>query len=585
MHFAGAYFPHTYLYISNVASTMVLPLIDLCLISLRDAVEYDRFPYIRLLPPGLRQSILNAILMRGSINNPRCLSLFSSVEFLQGFTSLNLQCGIVDDRQYLTRITDTLCATTENGDTIGKLIKALNLNLYGSLRYNYEDDTSSIDQLNLHEVTQLIGQCAAATSLSLNVLQIAEDRTTDLEVLPAPNVFDHVGLLNVPDPEARHIPVLENLTALTIGGSYRSVVVVTASLPIIHFKQLTSLYLVNGAVDTKAWEELLHGICGTLSTLHLENVAPRNFASNVYGQWTLPFPLPRLQHLILMGCPTRCTAQFVDNLLECKNVKYVFLRLSAKKEEKKTLELLSSIEAVLEVEVKRDFSRSTSDDEAVLQTTMQLEIFRSLKKFTLNASSWNWRLTSILKTVSLCENLTAFHFYSPTYFDPPDPATTRRELEKAKLSLGILFSDRNRAEKLTALTLVGDYDYAVIKSVFQNCINLESCSVSFCPQLEDEHLLEWVSNGAQPAYLTIHNCDGITDMGLEAILKSSGLQLLEISIKFCAHVTDGIWRSLIGYCPRIRAVCAGNIPRFLRNALHQKCLTKPFLTELGLDKR
>lgn len=94
-----------------------------CVIAIRNGFENGtiQWPHLLQLQPNLRQYVLDMILMHGAIDQPNCISTLSSVEFLDGLTSLDTQRGNVDDTRYLERVTDSI--SKENGKTIGKGIR------------------------------------------------------------------------------------------------------------------------------------------------------------------------------------------------------------------------------------------------------------------------------------------------------------------------------------------------------------------------------------------------------------------------------------------------------------------------------
>lgn len=83
--------------------------------------------------------VLNMVLMRGNISSPQCLETPSSVDFLDGMTSLDTQCGgkeygeystayaiDIDDHEYMDRVARSLSTKTP----IGARISSLALNIY-----------------------------------------------------------------------------------------------------------------------------------------------------------------------------------------------------------------------------------------------------------------------------------------------------------------------------------------------------------------------------------------------------------------------------------------------------------------------
>src|SRR4051794_16378345 len=109
---------------------MVLSLFDICRLEIRNGIEKGSTMPVHLLPPILRQSILNTILMHRTINEPNSLALLTSKEFFKDLTLLNTQLGHVDDHKYLDRVATTLAMASENGKTIGSNISELHLSLY-----------------------------------------------------------------------------------------------------------------------------------------------------------------------------------------------------------------------------------------------------------------------------------------------------------------------------------------------------------------------------------------------------------------------------------------------------------------------
>lgn len=59
-------------------------LMHTCLVSLRGSMEKGKAPNWRLVPPILRQMVLDMVLMHGTIHEENCEG---SIEFLHGFTS------------------------------------------------------------------------------------------------------------------------------------------------------------------------------------------------------------------------------------------------------------------------------------------------------------------------------------------------------------------------------------------------------------------------------------------------------------------------------------------------------------------
>lgn len=106
---------------------MVLSLTDICLVSLRDSVENGKAQNWHLVPPKLRQMVLDMVLMHGTINEDNCLRQLSSVEFLDGFTSFSTQSGYFEEEKYLTRVAETMALILPNGQTMGSDILRLDL--------------------------------------------------------------------------------------------------------------------------------------------------------------------------------------------------------------------------------------------------------------------------------------------------------------------------------------------------------------------------------------------------------------------------------------------------------------------------
>lgn len=77
------------------------------------------------------------------------------------------------------------------------------------------------------------------------------------------------------------------------------------------------------------------------------------------------------------------------------------------------------------------------------------------------------------------------------------------ELHGPKMEFAPLFTNEERAGKFTELCIFGDYDEDLLKSIFQNCVNLDKLGVRFCPQLSDYHLIELADRGARLSKLSL----------------------------------------------------------------------------------
>lgn len=145
-------------------------------------------------------------------------------------------------------------------------------------------------------------------------------------------------------------------------------------------------------------------------------------------------------------------------------------------------------------------------------------------------------LRAIEYIIKHCPNLVSFKFRAP--FD---------DLAGAQMALAPLFSDEQRASKLKNLEFYGDLDEAVLNSIFDNCINVESLSIRHCPQLRDYHLIGWTGRGVRLSKLVLLWCDNVTDKGLIPVLLNSGDQL-EICKLRLPKITDRSYRVLIDAC-------------------------------------
>lgn len=151
---------------------MVISLFDICRLKLRDGLTKGMFSNVHVLPPDLRQSILDSVLMHGDIDNPNSRSILNSKEFLTDMTSLDIQSGKIDDSKYLAIVAKSLSTKLPNGQTIGSRITELKLNYFDSI---YEIDFDIFEfPVNLKSFLRLIGQCPNLKKLHLKLIEDIE---------------------------------------------------------------------------------------------------------------------------------------------------------------------------------------------------------------------------------------------------------------------------------------------------------------------------------------------------------------------------------------------------------------------------
>lgn len=540
---------------------MVLTLSELCLISIRNGIENDQIRHSHLLPPKLRQPLLDLVLMHGKINRPNCIESLSSMDFLSELTSFDTQNGNLDDRRYLDAVSESLGREPS-------VIKKLKVNCYG--RYVFRSDPiCTFEPTTLSNVVRLVSQCGDLQSLCIRVLEctefIAYPGDHGREVMDA-------FLLNrcaITDP---WLSVLQNVLDLKLVGCGDATVFLTEVHPIAEFRQLSFLTLVNCRVEAKAWSDLLATVQDTLIRLYLEDVLEPDFTEET--AWILPFPMPNLESLEIHHNPQtryRWDMSLTRQILGCPSLKYVCATLSKLSNDNGGLTMLERHSIDLQIKICIASRDRRSDEDSYLDADSHFRLVRifshHIRAIDLSLRHWNARLTTALEhAVSACPNLEEFRFDSE--FIARD-----EELAAGKATLAPLFSDGMRASKLTKLALTGDFESGLLTAVFENCVNLVSLKVCNCPALNDGHLILWASHGGSLSTLVLLNCSQISDEGIIPILVNSGKKLASFTFGTSnpsrSGVTERTWTMLLNRCPYVEFI--KGIPDSLEDVVHKSC--------------
>lgn len=123
---------------------MASSLQEICLKSIQEALESGPFPIIYRQELKIRKLFLESLLTRWDVpNSPTCIEKVTSIEFLDGFTTLDLQRGItlensegkylpytISDHELLDRLVASLSTVLPNEKTLVMDIVELKLNVY-----------------------------------------------------------------------------------------------------------------------------------------------------------------------------------------------------------------------------------------------------------------------------------------------------------------------------------------------------------------------------------------------------------------------------------------------------------------------
>lgn len=512
----------------------MLSLREICHLEIRNGVENGIMP-AQLLPPAQRQLVLETVLMRGTINEPGSLAILSSKEFLTDLTVFNTQSGIEDDHEYLDRVANSMAAIAPNGEKIGSSISELRLNIY----FRYRKLKEGSEALDFQNVFRLIGECPRLTKLDLRVVTFDKRQDDDGMMGEEHNdwYLESPGFLN----ELQLHPclsVVENLEEFVFIGKFKTPILLP-NQPFPKFKRLSALHLESCLFDYDVWYEILYQLRETLTSLKVENVKTDLYRCS-YNRSILPFPLSNLKSLHLKGCewgeyyklPT-----FI--LMECPQLENVSLGITPGIVDDGELAEVADINAALEItlDLSGKFGHC-SELNLISKLGEKVKCFKYTERGHSEISA-----TAILREmVDKCHDLVEFEFYSS------------RNQSEAKLILAPLFANEERAWKLRKLVLCGDYDENILKSIAENCVNVEWFSIKDCRQLSDNHLIEWAHRGVRLSTFHIRRCSSVTDDGMIAILMSSGAKLSEFAIMGYDHcrVTGRTFCALIEFCRYVK---------------------------------
>lgn len=595
---------------------MALSLTDLCLLSIQKGLDRGRLQNFSQLPPNLREKVLEMVLCRSYIDE-RCtefrtrvwifsVELLTSPEFLDSFKSLNFQRGIsferngyrnpemrdgVDDHFFLDRVSETLA-----GESIGHRITELKLNIY-----DQEMGPEDRIQPNLPSVARLIGRCPKLQKLDLRFV-----KTTchDPDSKQTPKRGNQDGLITIFERYGCDRKIIQNLTELSIiGNCYNMIPFLTeADLGMTQFENLRSLIIVDQHIHFHAWEQLLRSASATLESLVVKNRTWYRCCWNMIncvgcgsgnGVHVLPVPLPKLTRLKLCF-PNRTqhnqgvlTQPFVENLIRCPKLRLVQLKMTVC-EYKPYFSKLANSDFILELDL-------SSIERGEIDLGLTLEILQPWL-ITLGVNITNLRLYfgpddgnviyALLKNaLDACRNLRSFKLIfsdMDVHNEPPIPQTQMTPL------LSTLLCGPERVKNLRSLSFYGQVDYNVLMSLFENCPDLEHLDISDCPQLDNQHLIEWSNRGGgrKLRKLKIYLCENCSYDGAIPVSMNCGDSLTSFvfrkeDLRRRPETNEDppqgaiqLWQILTSRCRYLRCIDIGPVPRAWPIIANDRCFPR-----------
>lgn len=560
-----------------------------CVLAIRDGVENGIVQSLRLLPPGLRSFVLEAVLMHGTITQSNCLSTLSSIEFLNDITSLNTQRGNVDDSQYLERLIESIFSKT----SIGEGIRSLKLNVYtcpmckrGHKRKQTTKKKSKATENNnsndtLTTVLKLITKCPNLESLSLRSVtkmgkldRCKHETLNDASSVCAPEFLND---LVTAASSADSLVVIEGLKRLELIGSMRQDTFLRHTKPIIEFRNLSSLRLNTCSVRASAWIVFLGHIRNTLTSLVLQDVLVTNDDNlRLLGDPMLsaiPLAMPNLETLVVWEEAYRIDEDFVDKLVACPKLKRVELAIEeGNAVDEQTLSKLATFLADREAKIDI-FCYLIDDPRTELNSESRLALIEpfsdTISSFRMFIDVWDSRFATALEHAMVtCENLETLEFSTSNF---KNSVEFTHEMEESLLHL---FDYDQRALKIRRLKLRGDLSEAVLTSIFKNCLCLKTLEIWNCRLLNDTHLVKWAYVGGRLSEIRIFYCGNVIAEGMLAVaLKSADhLRRFEFVVD-SPHLTDCMdgeqWRRLLDRC-RFLEVIRG-CRKELKQVVKEKC--------------
>lgn len=561
---------------------MVVSLFDLCRVTVQEGIESGKIRYVHhILSPAVRQSVLDMALMRGDISNPNYLEVLTSVEFLNGISSISIRRLLMEQEdvkrsfalQFWQKVADSLSVVMPDGKTLGADISKLELDIW-LLAIDKEECEK---ETNFQIVVRLIAQCPNLRSLGLHYCDYVDRDERKARFNQTGPAFDETEFSD------RCRQIMEGLMELSMSGQLlipELIPGLTVEHPVLQFRNLASLTWSGCEVAPETWKAMLQSAQETLTSLTasgMKSVAEREFS-------VLPIPLPNLT--TFRGAVSKYDhpdSLSIENLLRCKKLEYCYLRCEDLDLELPHIRALSQINCFLEIKECIFLPVLEAPGPSPAVALFGPKVTNVHYVVSPPEDNLEHMPSAVSHLVGTCENLTTIKIdasldesvadVSITLDDWLDEEGDWSSLAKINLALAPLVRDERRASLLRKLQLVGNCDYNVLKPLFENCPNLESLLMTRCPQLDDGHLMEWASRsgGKNLSKLRFDDCINVSDDGLIPILNNSGPKMSSFVIEHTwgdqNKVTDRTWLVLIDRCRYLRA---GNIPKKFKDLQRSK---------------